>query len=246
MKKIEKLLSELKEYGAVALKFEFEDEGTSFEEAKILSVMAQNASIGTTIKIGGCGALNDVKEANKLKPKTIVAPMIESVYAMKKFISTIESVYNLDTPELLINIETIDGVNKLDDIILSPDFLKIDGIVIGRFDLAKSMGLGCKDIQSNQVEDVIGTLIQKISCTNKKILIGGGIKTNALEYFNKYQSITNIETRKIVFDAKVISEQSIIKALEFELEYLKQNSFDNSARIAQIEERLYLSMSQIS
>jgi len=241
MKKLETLLTDLKRYGAISLKFEFEDEGTSFKDAKQLSILAQNSNISTTIKIGGCGALNDIKEAHNLNAKTIVAPMIESAYAMKKFVSTIENVYNSNTPELLINIETIDGVNKIDDIISSPELLKIAGIVIGRFDLAKSMGLGCKDIQSKPIENVITTLLQKISGTNKKIFIGGGIKKDAFEYFKKFHFINNIETRKIVFDAKAVSEQGIIKALEFELEYLKLSQFTNSTRIAQIEERLNLS-----
>lgn len=240
MKNLEKLLIELKEYGAVALKFEFEDEGTSFEEAKQLSILADNVGINTTIKIGGCGALNDAKEANKLNPTTIVAPMIESTYAMRKFISTINNIYSLNRPELLINIETIDGVNKIQDIISAPEFSEIGGIVIGRLDLVKSMKLDCKDIQSVQVERIITKLLEKISGTRKKIIIGGGIKKEDTEYFSKFPFITNIETRKIVFNSKVISEQSIIKALKFELEYLKLNKPYNISRIQIIEQRLNL------
>ena len=41
------------------------------------------------IKIGGCEAINDIIFCKSLRPKSIVAPMVESQYALRKFVETV-------------------------------------------------------------------------------------------------------------------------------------------------------------
>lgn len=147
---------------ATAIKAEFEDEGASFEEVSQLRQFAIETGLGFTLKIGGCGALNDIQKAKDLNVDTIVAPMIESPYALKKFVVSVKKIYEGSTlPKLFVNIETIYGYKNFDKILSSSESESIDGVVVGRFDMAKSISLGCKDIHGEEISNIVRELSQK-------------------------------------------------------------------------------------
>lgn len=220
------LLIDLKiNHNAVGIKSEFEDEGASLEEVKMIKNIADFCNVKLTVKIGGCGSLNDINQAKGLNVDSIVAPMIESSYALKKFILTAESVYQQNLPSLFINIETISGYKNFDEIANSEEFNRLTGIVVGRFDLAKSIGLECKDCNGDIVFDIVQTLAAKTASRGKIFTVGGGVNTNSLEFFNKISNYLNyFETRKVVFDANSIIKNNDIlaieKAIKFELLWL--------------------------
>ena len=93
-KKLIKLSQRMKERNHIlGIKAEFEAEGTRSDELlRLLDIMSKS-DLPLTLKIGGCEAKKDLFEARQFGAKTIVAPMIESDYALKKFIDTIEHVY---------------------------------------------------------------------------------------------------------------------------------------------------------
>ncbi len=226
---MEDALYELKEkYGAVGVKAEFETEGLYLEEAYRLKEMASKAGLETTIKIGGCGAVKDLNEIHKLKPDNIVAPMIETAYAMKKFIKSAKTVFSekeLTSINLLINIETITGIHNLEKIINSPEFKIINGVVLGRNDLTESMGLSRKDINSKLILDIACSVSEKLEQVNKNLIIGGGVSIISLDFFRQVPYITCFETRKIIFNSEILStnnaNKSLQKAIDFELMWLK-------------------------
>ena len=85
-KKMVDSLIDLKEnYNVLAIKAEFEAEGTSFEEAMRLKELTLKAGLDFSLKIGGCEAIKDMLEAKKIDINSLIAPMIESSYALKKF-----------------------------------------------------------------------------------------------------------------------------------------------------------------
>ena len=85
-KKMVAVLQDLKEnHNVVGVKAEFEAEGTRLEEAMRLKEVVSKAGIDLTIKIGGCEAIKDMYEARVIGVAKIVAPMIESAYALKKY-----------------------------------------------------------------------------------------------------------------------------------------------------------------
>lgn len=104
-------LIDLKEnHSITALKAEFEDEGTSIEETLRLKEMSNQVGLDLTIKIGGCGALKDMHDAKEIGVNSIVAPMIESAYAMKKFVRASKLAFSESERKktsFFINIETI-------------------------------------------------------------------------------------------------------------------------------------------
>lgn len=222
-KKIINILSDLKEnHHVTGIKVEFEDEGTSFEEAFLLKEILDKIGLNLTVKIGGCGAINDINQAKKLGANTIVAPMIESSYALKKFVESVKSVYSEQKPELFVNIETINGTEKFDEIFSLPESKEISGIVIGRFDMAKSIGLGCKDCNGEKIFGIVNDLAIKTKGLDKLFAIGGGICAESIKFFNKITApLHRYETRKIIFDANHKNLEGIDKAIEFEIEWIK-------------------------
>lgn len=227
-----KLLIDLKEnYYAIGVKAEFEEEGASFQEAFCLKEIVVNAGLDLTIKIGGCGALNDIREARKLGANAVVAPMIESPYAMKKYIKIIKSVFSENDRkdlDVLINIETITGYTNLDEMLQQEEAYDLTGIVLGRADMTGSMGLTRDDINSKENLEIANNLALKTSKYNKKFIIGGGVSARSIKFFRELPKslLHKFETRKIIFDAQkaLASEnigEGILKAIEFERMWIK-------------------------
>lgn len=209
-------LIDLKEnHKVLSVKAEFEDEGASFDEVFRLNELVKKSGLGLTLKISGCGALNDINQAKTLGVKSIVAPMIESSYALKKFIQAVNTVYTDKTPELFINIETIMGCKNFNEILEEPDLKYLTGIVVGRFDMAKSIGLACKDCDGERIFDIVNDLAIKTQKKGKCFAIGGGVGLNSLKFFYELEApLHRFETRKIVFDADYVLKNEDIKGIE--------------------------------
>ena len=92
--KIKNILADLRtNHNVAGLKSEFETEGATYEETKYLADMAKSAGLNFTVKVGGCGAVNDIRIAKEFGVDTLVAPMIESAYALKKFVDAVKIVF---------------------------------------------------------------------------------------------------------------------------------------------------------
>lgn len=222
-------------FHAVGLKAEFESEGSTYEEVLALKKLGDKNNLPIVLKIGGCGALRDIEEAKKIGVSSIVAPMIESKYALNKFIETVRKVYSEDEKiNLYINIETITGFNAIDEIINDKDFRYIKGIVLGRNDLAKSIEIN--NVEDNKILDIAKTISEKIK--DKEFIIGGKISEQSLSFIKKLP-ITKFETRKVVLD-KNADIESINKAIEFEILWIKNKnikSIEDYKRLENLEKR---------
>jgi hypothetical protein len=232
------ILLDLKQnHNAIALKSEFEAEGATVEETLALKDFAQKTDLDLAIKIGGCEAIKDLKEAQSIDAEVIVAPMIESCYALEKYAKAIKSIYNSTEvlPKFFFNIETITGFNNLDEILSSEFSSQMDGIVFGRSDMCGSLGLSSLDVNSDEMLNFANQIASKVSQYEKELIIGGSVSALSVPFFSKVQSesFRKIETRKVVFDVqkslnKNSLEEGIEKAIDFELlwlEYKIQNSW---------------------
>lgn len=229
-KMVETLIDLKKNYHVCSVKAEFEAEGTSFEEALRLKNITNKAGLDLTIKIGGCEALKDMYETKIMGAKSIVAPMVETSYALKKFINATKTAFNEEERkniEFFINIETITGYKNFDEIINSQETKDISGIVFGRMDMTGSMGIPREEVDSEEIFNFAHNLALKTSEYGKKLIIGGGVSINSLPFFEKLpeNSLNKFETRKIIFDACALKKKNIkdgiFKAIEFELMWLK-------------------------
>lgn len=228
--KMVNILKDLKEnHHVIGIKAEFEAEGTRLEEALRLKEVVTKAGLDLTIKVGGCEAIKDMFDARTIGVNTIVAPMIETDYAMKKFVQATKFVFpDEERSEIhfFVNVETITGYENIDKMIDSPLFKDIDGCVLGRVDMTGSMGLTREDINNEQIFEIANVLSQKMQNVNKMMVIGGGVSAHSLPFFSKLHHLTKFETRKVIFDAQKAlkdknADKGILKAVGFELMWLK-------------------------
>lgn len=230
-----KMLETLKDLKAnhhvLGVKAEFEAEGTRLEEALRLKEVVTRADLGLVIKVGGCEAIKDMFDARVIGVCGIVGPMIETAYAMKKYVAATKFVFPEDERnhvELFVNVETVTGVNNLDEMMAQPEFKDLAGVVFGRVDLTGSMGLTREDINSEIVFEMAEKMAAKMHKAGKKMVIGGGVSAQSLPFFKRLPagSLTKFETRKVIFDAQAClqdphADKGILKAVGFELMWLK-------------------------
>ncbi|HEX4086564.1 MAG TPA: aldolase/citrate lyase family protein [Chthoniobacteraceae bacterium] len=247
------LLIDLKEnHNVVGVKAEFEAEGTRLEEAMRLKDVSLKAGLGLTLKIGGCEAIRDMFEAADLGTAHLVAPMVETPYALKKYLGAVKSALSEDQRadmDFLINLETITACKNFEEMLKLPGIGMLDGIVLGRVDLTGSMGLTRDDINSEQVRNICLDMAAKAKAHGKTVVVGGGVSVHSLPFFRGFPEghINRFETRKVVFScpgALDNKEASFLKAVEFELMWLKnkkayytQISREDDARLQMMEER---------
>ncbi|MCR4880666.1 MAG: citrate lyase beta subunit [bacterium] len=224
------VLRDLKEnYHVIGIKAEFEAEGTTMEEAMRLTNIAAMSGLDFAIKVGGCGAIKDLYDAKIAGANIIVAPMIESAYAIKKFVDATKTVFSANELKgltLLVNIETQTAYEKLDEIVSCEDFQAIDGIVLGRTDMSESLSITKYEVNSAQIFEMAKTISKEMAKKEKLFIVGGQVDTLSIPFFKSMPYLTGFETRKIIFDAKSSlssqkAEEGILKAIEFEMEWLK-------------------------
>ena len=225
-------LKDLKEnHHVVGIKAEFEAEGTRMEEALRLKEVITKAGLDLTIKIGGCEAIRDMFDARSIGVNRIVAPMIESAYALKKYLQATHIVYPQDewqSVKFLINVETIDGFNKFEDMLQISEIKDLAGIVFGRVDMTGSLGMRREDINSDKLFQMASELFIIARKHNLECVIGGGVSAESIDFFNRLPEngkIHHYETRKVIFECPAATgknaDKGILKAVGFELMWLK-------------------------
>lgn len=265
MNKLEKEMLDIlkqgkEEFGYVAVKAEFEAEGTRIDEFLRLLDISRRADLKVGLKIGGCEAIRDLLEAKQIGVDYIIAPMIETPYALLKYIDAKNRVYcedeNQET-EFLFNIETMSAYHQLEELValaVVPD--ESLGIVFGRVDFSLSSGLCRDEINSDIVTEYCLNVARKCQANNLKFVVGGGVSVDSLVALRRIQQIRldRFETRKIIFQGDSVSktniEQGLLQAVRFELLWLLSkreyyNSIENEdkKRIEMLQNRWKLMVS---
>ncbi|MBF0436869.1 MAG: citrate lyase beta subunit [Magnetococcales bacterium] len=249
------LLTELRDrFGVYEIKAEFEAEGSRMEEMMRLKEVIGKAGLPLILKIGGVEAVTDVYNALSLGVKGIIAPMAETPYSVSKFLNLIDHYIAPDNAkdiEFAINLETITAYHNLDAILSCPGFDRLAGITVGRVDMVGSMGLSRAAINtSEELFGICRDIFSKARARGLKTALGGGIEKEALpiiERLNAEGLLDKYETRKIVFRAESakLGEIAILKAVKFELQWLKSKRryysgirSEDEKRIAMLERRV--------
>ena len=218
----------LKQNGCVGIKSEFEAEGIRDEELIWLSQLVRYVNLPLTVKIGGCEAIRDMHTINSFGVEKIVAPMIESVYALEKYSQSLRKVFQEKSTVNLFNIETITGYDNIQEIVEYAEQDEwIDGIVFGRVDFSRSKGLPVNTINTNVVTSSVQSAALLCKCSDLQFLVGGNVNKSAATTLKQIKNVhlSAFETRKVIFDADVAEHDNyseiIEHAVNFELAWLK-------------------------
>ena len=253
-RKMVDVLKDLREnHLVIGVKAEFEAEGTRLEEALRLKEVCMRAGLGLTIKIGGCEALRDMYECRVIGVERIVAPMVESAYALSKYLAAVALAFPPDERNevaFTVNIETATACRAIDEMLETANIASLNGVVMGRVDLTGSLGMTREEINSRPIFELAREVFVKTKRRSLANAIGGGVSAHSLPFFRELPAgvLDYFETRKVLFGCPGAIEdgadKGILKAVGFELMWLKNKrdyyqliASEDDQRIRMLESR---------
>jgi hypothetical protein len=215
-----------------------EAEGVLLNEMLRLKEITMAAGVGLSVKIGGCEALTDARLAKGYGVCIMMSPMIESRFALEKFLTMADSVFpaeEQDDTKFQINIETMDGYRKIDRILGADNLSLLDGIVLGRTDLASALKVD--DVDCPKMLEAATEVFRKAKEKSLRCIVGGGITEKTIPFLADLNGlIDGYETRKVVFNGDFKDTQCLRDAIRLALrfEYLWY----------QVRQQMYLQLHQ--
>jgi hypothetical protein len=179
----------------VSLKGEFEAEGLPRDSVAAEAAFAARHGLPYLVKIGGCEAKSDMRFLMAIGVRNLVAPMIESAFAMRKYQEMLpEGAFD----GIGVTIETIDAVKRIEDILDAG--VKLTEVTVGRTDLTASYGGG--GVDCDETVAMVKTVARAAHKRGLHTTMGGSINVKTVELLRRdgelRELIACIETRKCV------------------------------------------------
>lgn len=218
-----KLLDLKNEYHILAIKSEFEAEGSSFRDVCRLRILTNRLGIKLYLKIGGYEAVRDLIDSLELDVDGIVVPMVENEFSIRKFLQSYMNIYNGEERFLTINIESKNAVNNIGEIVDICSSSPFNNVTIGRTDLSQSYNQGYS-VEDRFITKTILSIAKKFKEIGFKVTVGGSVSYKTLETVSKNPELLDlvdrIETRKVVFDIEDLSMDLLRNIFDFERFYI--------------------------
>tara|TARA_Y100000816_G_C26075174_1_gene565873 strand:+ start:901 stop:1725 length:825 start_codon:yes stop_codon:yes gene_type:complete len=218
-------LTKLRSVGVTGIKQSFEDEGVILGDVATMRRITESINTDIYVKIGGCEAITDINNCLSMGINSIIAPMVETKFALSKFLSAVK---NVKGTNFYFVCETKTALENLEEMLDSDESGILSGIVVGRSDLTKSFDLPKKDVDSDFICEKAEKAFKLAKDRNLKTTMGGNISVSSVEFIKKMYSnglLDKIETRNVVItlDEKNINSltESITKSLLFEIDWLE-------------------------
>lgn len=226
-----------------SLKGEFEAEGLSREDVAAEVSWASRRGIDYLVKIGGCEAKSDLFFLERLGVTSVVAPMIESAFAMSKYMAALPDAH---FRHVGVTIETVGAVDRIEAILNAG--VRLTNVTIGRSDLTASFsgaGVDCDETMA-----MVRLVARAAGARGLEVTVGGGVNTRTREHLRGDTELAGliacVETRKVVIPtARFLQEGVLERAIEVELQLLDLHAGPagralrrSDARSAQIRSRL--------
>jgi len=223
---IHKIIKKLFTKNLIGIKQSFEDEGVILDDVNTIRNITKYNNLKLSVKIGGCEAKSDIHNCYYIGVDGIVAPMVETEFALQKFI---ESVSHISGIKFYINIESKTAYENIDKILDSPSAKMLSGIVVGRSDFVKSYGYDKSFVNSDFIFQKTYEIMKKAKLYGLETLMGGNLSPKSVEFISKLKNenlIDYIETRNVIIKVGDISEieNDIQSAIEFETIWLDYKS----------------------
>lgn len=249
------LLKDLVEnHGVLGIKTSFEDEGASLMEVIRLKELCNQAGTKILLKIAGAEAKRDLEDSMMIGVKGIVAPMIESPFALDKFIKSAKSILPpdvLSNVQLGINIETISAYKNFSEMIKADGFNHLYHITLGRVDFVSSMNKDRSYVNSQEILDIAVDLFTKSREMSKRVYLGGAITIDSNDFMKKLFTkglLDKFETRYVMYDPAIalnnlqdalLSGQKLeLGILNYRRNYYLHHANKEIDRINMIEKRI--------
>ena len=185
--------------GLTGLKTSLEDEGASHRDMNDILSICNKKELYCTVKIGGCEAKTNILTCRDFDVNAIVAPMVETPYAFKKFKMMCKEVFQneLYLYDFYVNIETETAIKNLDKILkLNEGFLK--GVVFVFSDIVGSLNLPKDSVEDDEVFNLIQPALKMAKENNLTTALGGNLTSKSESFIMKLFNdglLDKVETR---------------------------------------------------
>ena len=212
-------------HNVVGIKQSFEDEGAILTDVITMRRITELSNLKMYVKIGGCEAITDINNCVSNSIDAIIAPMVETEYAFKKFVTAIKNIKKTDFYFLC---ETKTAYENIDAILSSEEAKSLTGIILGRSDFTKSFGMDKNKVDSKEICQLVREVFQKSKKLNLITTMGGNISISSKDFIKDLYNeglLDKIETRNVVVslnDNNILNlEETISSILKYEIEWLK-------------------------